>query len=159
MQTLANRLEEELMPVMRQKEADERKTMAREWLYEAKRDMETTELLMDASHYVDIIGSSLHSALSKIFMAVLVYHEGEVCKTHDLNLLREKIKPYFALEDFKLVELLEDATGYYHGRFQKPDNDKLRNFALIESTHHLTNILFADISRLLGIRWRRLCRM
>ena len=132
--------------------------MAREWLYEAKRDLETVELLLDADHYSDIIGSSLHAALSKIFSAVLVYHEGKAHKTHDLNTLREMIKPYFKIEDFTLIELLDDATMYYHGRFTIPDK-KLLDKQMLDSVHRLTNILFSDISRLLDIRWRQFSRM
>jgi HEPN domain-containing protein len=131
---------------------------AREWLYNAKRDLETVELLLDAEHYHDIIGVHLHSALTKIFIAVLAFHEEDIHKTHELNELREMVRPYFALEDLTLVELLDQATGYYYGKFERCDS-ALLDRTLINTINRLANVLFEDISKLLGIKWRKLCGM
>ena len=57
------------------RDMSENTLVARSWLYQAKRDLETADLLWDAEHYCDIVGTNLHAALSKIFNAILVYHE------------------------------------------------------------------------------------
>lgn len=152
-------LEQPVTPVPFQRDPlPENKTAAREWLYHAKRDLETVELLLDAEHYSDVIGSNLHNALSKIFNAILVYHGQSVSKTHRLDELRKTVRPYYAIDDFAIIELLECATECYESRFEAC-NEKPLDKECLDELHHLAAVLFTDISKLLGIQWRRHCRM
>ncbi len=96
------------------------KTSASEWLNIAFHDFRSAQILYEAKHFTDSIGTDLQQAIEKTMKSMLASQNKKIPKTHDLYEI------YNLVDDLKFSEyeinLLHFATEYYNeDRYPNPN--------------------------------------
>lgn len=126
------------------------KSYAKEWLFFAKRNLDTALLLYRERHYEDIIGVELQQTLEKTLKAILVWDNKKIQKEHDL------VKIYFLAEECiplndEEITKLRIATNYYkEDRYPNP-NYFLPSQDEIKAVLDFTQDFFDKACRILDI--------
>lgn len=96
------------------------KTASIEWLTISFHDLKSAQILYDANHYTDSIGSDLQQCIEKSMKAIIAYKNQKIPKTHDLYELYELINE-LEFED-NHIDILYIATDYYkEDRYPNPN--------------------------------------
>lgn len=126
------------------------KPYAVEWLFFAKRNIDTAVLLYNASHYEDIIGIELQQALEKVLKSVLAFQNLKIPKEHDLVKIYFLIEPFIVLQEQDVVRL-RMATDYYkedrypNPYYQLPSREEIKDML------DFTTVFFDTVCDKLGI--------
>jgi HEPN domain-containing protein len=83
------------------------KPITKEWLEAAKDDLQTIEHLLDNSELTNIIAFHAQQAIEKVLKAIIEEYEIGFIKTHNLQSLALKVKPYinFGVNALIIAEL------------------------------------------------------
>ena len=85
-----------------------RRDLVRQWLEKAEEDFGVAELLLaERAPYLSAVGFHLQQAAEKYLKALLVHHQVEFPKTHDLG----KLLDLLAVVEAPLTKSLEDVTN------------------------------------------------
>ena len=96
------------------------KTASLEWLIIAYHDLKSAQILYDANHYTDSIGSDLQQSLEKILKSILAFKNEKIPKTHDLYEVYDLLNDLFLEEDE--ITILYVATEYLkEDRYPNPN--------------------------------------
>ena len=126
------------------------KTASKEWLVIAFHDLKGAEILYEANHYTDSIGSILQQALEKTLKAILASQNRKIPKSHDLYEIYDLIEVLDFNEEE--LELLDKATLYLkeerypNPNYSLPSRDKIREVL------EFTQKLFYRVCNILEIR-------
>jgi HEPN domain-containing protein len=125
------------------------KNVAMDWLTIASHDLKSAQILFEADHYTDSIGTDLQQAIEKILKSILAFNKQKVPKTHDLYQLYDLLD-YLVLEENE-IDYLYRATEYY-----KEDRYPNPNYCLpareeIKEIMVFTEVLFLKVCDLLEI--------
>ena len=88
------------------------KSLAGEWLKKAYHDLRSAQILYDAGHFTDTIGSDLQQAMEKSLKAFLAYENKKIKRTHDLVDIYKLIESYIQFNEAQ-IRILAIATDYY----------------------------------------------
>jgi len=108
-------------------------TYALEWLYLAKRNLDTARLLIRENHYTDSIAIEIQQTIEKSFKAVYGYYGINIPRTHALTILFNFVKEKIPLEesDIEVIITISDyyETDRYPGpRYVVPSREEVENF-------------------------------
>jgi len=88
------------------------KSLAGEWLKKAYHDLRSAQILYDAGHFTDTIGSDLQQAMEKSLKAFLAYENKKIKRTHDLVDIYKLVESYIQFDEAQ-IKILAIATDYY----------------------------------------------
>jgi len=126
------------------------KTASKEWLVIAYHDLKSAEILYNANHFTDSIGSDLQQSIEKTLKAILASQNKKIPKTHDLYEIYDLIE----MLDFNEEELefLDKATLYLkEDRYPNP-NYSLPSRDEIKEVLDFTQELFEKVCNILDIK-------
>ncbi len=90
---------------------------AEEWFERGRHDIETAQLISDQDGYTDVIVYHIQQAIEKYLKGYLVLHGKKPPKTHELDVLLDRIAD-FDRSFGNYLELCEKASRYYlDGRY------------------------------------------
>ena len=96
------------------------KTASKEWLIISFHDLKSAEILYNANHYTDSIGSDLQQCIEKSMKAIIAYKNQKIPKTHDLYEIYSLIDELTFENNH--IDLLYIATDYYkEERYPNPN--------------------------------------
>lgn len=125
------------------------KVAALEWLTIAYHDLKSAQILFDAKHYTDSIGSDLQQAVEKCLKAIIAFQNCKIPKSHDLYEIYLCIEQEIDLSEE--LEFLYKATEYYkEDRYPNP-NYSLPPREEIKEVLDFTQNLLKRVCRLLEI--------
>jgi HEPN domain-containing protein len=118
------------------------RSYALEWLFLAKRNLETAQLLFREDHYTDIIGIELQQTVEKLFKSVYAYNGISIPKTHSLPLLYNQIISNISLDEFNLDDIIVISDYYetdrYPGsRYEIPPRAEIAHFLVLVEKWYL----------------------
>lgn len=127
------------------------KPYAVEWLFFAKRNIDTAVLLYNVNHYEDIIGIELQQALEKVLKSVCAFQNLKIPKEHDLVKIYFLTEPFIVLAEKEIV-ILRMATDYYkEDRYPNPYY-QLPSREEIKDVLDFTMMLFETVCKTLDIK-------
>ena len=132
------------------------KTASIEWLIIAYHDLKSAQILYEADHYTDSIGSDLQQSIEKTLKSMLAFNNFKIPKTHDLYEI------YDLFDDFTLEEneilILYTATEYLkedrypNPNYCLPEKEEIKEVldftqSLLESVCTVLNIELSEIKK------------
>ncbi len=126
------------------------KTSAKEWLIKSYHNLSSAEILLEAGHFTDIIGTVLHLWLEMMLKAFLAYENKKIKKTHDLLEITSLITHKITFNDDE-KRLLVIATNYHLEERYPSQNTGLPEQNEIKNVLNYTNELFDRICGILKI--------
>jgi len=125
------------------------KQAASEWLTIAYHDLKSAQILYDAEHYTDSIGSDLQQSIEKILKSTLAFENKKIPKTHDLYEVYDLVT-HIDLADNE-INFLYLATEYLkEDRYPNP-HYSLPSREEIKEVLYFCETLFHDVCRKLTI--------
>lgn len=125
------------------------KKSAIEWLRIAYHDLRSAQILFDANHFTDSIGSDLQQSIEKTLKALIAYQNKKIIKSYDLYEIYVFIGG-LNLEDCE-IDFLYRATDYYkEDRYPNP-NYSLPPREEIKEVLDFTQTLFDKVCSMLNI--------
>jgi HEPN domain-containing protein len=106
------------------------RTAALEWLRIAYHDLRSAQILYDAQHYTDSIGTDLQQAIEKTLKAFLAAENRKIPKTHDLYELYISVDGISVSPDE--LTFLDRATEYFkeerypHPNYSLPSREEIK---------------------------------
>ncbi|MEA1915846.1 MAG: HEPN domain-containing protein [Campylobacterota bacterium] len=115
------------------------KTASLEWLTIAYHDLKSAQILYDANHYTDSIGSDLQQSIEKILKSMFAYNNEKIPKTHDLyeiyDLLDELIFDDSDIDKLHIATEYLKEDRYPNPNYCLPPRQEIK--AVIEFTQEL----------------------
>lgn len=125
------------------------KTASLEWVTIAFHDLKSAQILYEANHYTDSIGSDLQQSIEKLLKSILASQNNKIPKTHDLYEIYDLIDEINLLESE--LKLLDKATLYlkedrYHNpEYCLPPRDEIKEVL------DFTEDLFDNVCKILDL--------
>ena len=125
------------------------KTASLEWITIAFHDLKSAQILYEANHYTDSIGSDLQQSIEKLLKSILASKNNKIPKTHDLYEVYDLIDEINLLESE--LKLLDKATLYLkEDRYSNPEYC-LPPRKEIKEVLYFTEKLFENVCKILDI--------
>jgi HEPN domain-containing protein len=125
------------------------KTASLEWITIAFHDLKSAQILYEANHYTDSIGSDLQQSIEKLLKSILASKNNKIPKTHDLYEVYDLIDEINLLESE--LKLLDKATLYLkEDRYPNPEYC-LPSREEIKEVLDFTEKLFENVCKILDV--------
>ena len=126
------------------------KTASLEWLRIAFHDLMSAQILYDADHYTDSIGSDLQQSIEKILKSLLAFENKKILKSHNLLEIYEYINDQVTVTEHEIVFLARATTYLKEDRYPNP-NYCLPSKKEIKEVLDFTEELFEKVCNILEI--------
>lgn len=82
------------------------KPITQEWVLAAQDDLSAAEVLMEADYLFNVVSFHCQQAVEKLLKALIEEHDINLPKTHSLDVLYGKVKPWVTIEDIDTLRRL-----------------------------------------------------
>jgi len=97
------------------------KTASLEWLRIAFHDLKSAQILYNADHYTDSIGSDLQQSIEKILKSLIAFENKKIPKSHNLLEIYDYINDNITISEHEIVFLARATTYLKEDRYPNPN--------------------------------------
>jgi len=83
-------------------------SISKEWLKASKIDLDSISYIINVEHLTPVVAFHAQQSVEKALKALLASHNVQIPRVHSLNKLFKLVEDDFPLDDFQLIDMLDD---------------------------------------------------